>query len=327
MKKLALWSAALAIATTPALAQVDPTPPAPPAPVEDKATEADRDARIAKLRAELDELRTKQEAIRQELRELGAADSRPRVERLRRAEPPTGGMDGLPEEMRRQIEDMRERMRDMEKQFGGPGGFGPGGSFDFDIKTDGSASKKIMSMQSGPDGVTVTVTEDKDGKEVTKTYEAESTDELVKKYPELKGYGILGDGPTTVPGFRFGPGSGATIRRFGTPIEPTPPTPLVPAPLAPAADDQNRLGVSIDTTHNEPGLLVQSVEPKTLAEDLGIEAGDIILEVGTDEVSEPADVRPALRRIKAGEEVRVKIERDGAEQILTAKKPGRGRSL
>jgi S1-C subfamily serine protease len=58
-----------------------------------------------------------------------------------------------------------------------------------------------------------------------------------------------------------------------------------------------------------------------LAETLGVEAGDILLQVGDKSVRSTQDVREGLAAVKTGKRVTVKVNRRGTEKSLEAKKP------
>ena len=69
------------------------------------------------------------------------------------------------------------------------------------------------------------------------------------------------------------------------------------------------------------GVLVTSVNANTPASGAGIKAGDVILEVGAQPVTNPADVNNALRATSAGATVDIKVLRDRKELLLKATMP------
>jgi serine protease Do len=78
-------------------------------------------------------------------------------------------------------------------------------------------------------------------------------------------------------------------------------------------NDGPRLGLSLAPGGNEPGVVVAEVDPRGPAADLGIRAGDVILEVSGRSVTNPSDVRKALGEARAEGKrsvlMRVKSER------------------
>jgi serine protease Do len=92
---------------------------------------------------------------------------------------------------------------------------------------------------------------------------------------------------------------------------------------------RGRLGVTV--TSLEPqlaeyfgarqGVLVTSVTADTPASRAGIKAGDVILEVAAQPVTNPADVNTALRAASAGATVDIKVLRDKKEVLLKATMP------
>ncbi len=96
-----------------------------------------------------------------------------------------------------------------------------------------------------------------------------------------------------------------------------------------AFTSRGRLGVTV--TSLEPqlaeyfgakqGVLVTSVNADTPASRAGIKAGDVILEVAAQPVTNPADVNNALRATGAGATVDIKVLRDKKELLLKATMP------
>jgi hypothetical protein len=70
------------------------------------------------------------------------------------------------------------------------------------------------------------------------------------------------------------------------------------------------------------GLLVRSVEKGSVAEAAGLKAGDVIVRVQNQTVSEPGQIRMALRDQKPGP-VAMTVIRERREQNLTVKLPER----
>ena len=68
------------------------------------------------------------------------------------------------------------------------------------------------------------------------------------------------------------------------------------------------------------GLLVDEVEEDSLAQDLGVLAGDIVTEIGGVEIRGVDNVRQALGAIEAGETVEVVVIREGETVELRATK-------
>ena len=89
---------------------------------------------------------------------------------------------------------------------------------------------------------------------------------------------------------------------------------LVPPP------DGQRLGVMVRALDEGLGLLVDEVEEDSLAQDLGVRAGDIITRIGEVEIRAVENVREALGAIVAGETVDVVVTREGENVELEATK-------
>ncbi|HVH87538.1 MAG TPA: PDZ domain-containing protein [Terriglobales bacterium] len=120
------------------------------------------------------------------------------------------------------------------------------------------------------------------------------------------------------------------------PVPPMPPMPAVPA--FPRMWDQtivrvrSNSGATVESlspqlgdyfgVKNGEGLLVRSVQKGSAAESAGLHAGDVIVRVGDQKISDSSDWSDALRNAKTGK-VPVVVIRDKKEQTLTMTVPPR----
>ncbi len=74
-----------------------------------------------------------------------------------------------------------------------------------------------------------------------------------------------------------------------------------------------RLGIGARA--HDDGLEVIRVEPGSLAEDLELQAGDIVLELNGVSILDPADVRDALSRSRG--KVEIQLLRDGVKHNVS----------
>jgi len=123
-------------------------------------------------------------------------------------------------------------------------------------------------------------------------------------------------------------------RRFRTEIEIPPieiPDVDVPEiPLLGGMQSSMRLGVTAERlteqlgeyfgVKNGEGVLVRSVKKGSPAESAGLRAGDVILKIDGEKVTDTADLRSALRE-RRGKEFPIVIVRDRREQTLTVSIP------
>lgn len=93
---------------------------------------------------------------------------------------------------------------------------------------------------------------------------------------------------------------------------PAPPSPPTSEPKS-ATGFGSRLGVGART--HDDGLQVVRVEPGSLAEDLQLQAGDIVTELNGVSVREPADVSDALSRSRG--QVAIRFLRDGVKHDIS----------
>ena len=67
------------------------------------------------------------------------------------------------------------------------------------------------------------------------------------------------------------------------------------------------------------GALIQEVSPDSAAEDAGLEAGDVIIQVNDSDIENATDLRNAIGLKRSGEKVEIKIVRDNKELKKSAK--------
>lgn len=153
-----------------------------------------------------------------------------------------------------------------------------------------------FSLESGPDGVKCKVTKSVDGKEVTEEYEARTIDELLEAHPELRDR-VGGNGLNFRFGAPLGSGSAATDP-FGwlTPAPSVRTDILGVAVTSVSAEESSALGL-------EPGLglRVERVEPGTIAQQLGLQRGHILIELNGRKLQSRDDITEMLKaRDKSG---------------------------
>ena len=74
----------------------------------------------------------------------------------------------------------------------------------------------------------------------------------------------------------------------------------------------------------EKGAFVAEVTPGSGADDAGLEDGDVIIAVDGEEIDSSTDVANLVREHEVGDEIELRIERDGKEQTITATLGRRG---
>lgn len=185
---------------------------------------------------------------------------------------------------------------------------------------------QAFSMRMDQNGVRIEVTEQgEDGKSENKVYEAPDVKTFREQYPEIAERYLRGDGSAT---FGFGDLFPAA-RQFR--LAPMPRPEAMSPPSAVTHDDGERLGVYVEEVTPEirdflqledgHGLRVQSVDPGSLGSTLGVEDGDVLLQVGSQKVGSVLDVRDGLSAVAAGDKLTVKVNRRGSEKTLETTKP------
>ena len=222
---------------------------------------------------------------------------------------PFGGMDDTFEELRQRMFSGQHGadpfgdffLLDPFAHGGGTFGFapfpGPSGGGHVQSSSEG------FSLEVGPDGVKAHVKQDVGGEVHDEEYTAATVDELLAAHPELasKIHGSGGALRFSFPGL----GSGRT--------------------LAPRTD---RLGVYVpqEPEDGAVGLRIQSVLPGTLAEELGLEPGQVIVSIDGREIRTRDDISSALR--ERASDATLEVEVRGADGVTATKswKPDASRS-
>jgi hypothetical protein len=91
------------------------------------------------------------------------------------------------------------------------------------------------------------------------------------------------------------------------------------ATAEPAAGRRVSFGTVPDFSYQGDGVRIDDVRPGTPAAGSGIRKGDIITAVNGAPVADMRDYGKALRQLNPGDEIRVRIRRDGVEQTITTR--------
>jgi serine protease Do len=80
-----------------------------------------------------------------------------------------------------------------------------------------------------------------------------------------------------------------------------------------------RLGLSLAPNANAEGVMIAAVEPDSPAAEIGFKTGDVILDIGGQTVSTPADVRKALidARTQGKTAVLLKVKSQEGTRFIT----------
>ncbi|MCK5941684.1 MAG: PDZ domain-containing protein [Planctomycetes bacterium] len=218
--------------------------------------------------------------------------------------------------------------KDLESQLDRPWGLG-----------SGAAAGQGMSVQIGPGGVRVEVTEKgEDGEVDTKVYEAPDLETFREKFPGvLQERGLsLGLGGFDVDLDNLEGRIGKVQRGFDWDLA-RPRVLRLPRQGGqdalsgtPMPQQGRRLGVSVKPIpaplrdylelDEGVGLMVADVQDDTLAKACGLRVDDIVVAIGDQPVGSPADVAEALGAIKKGDKVRVAFVRRGQRQTAETEK-------
>jgi hypothetical protein len=186
----------------------------------------------------------------------------------------------------------------------------------------GSSQAQSFRLQMGPDGVTCEVTENVDGDQKTSTYKAGSVEELLQTHPELRDRIGVGGGDAHAWS-RNAPQGGlfqalpprshdGSRRALGA----EPPTNILGINYSKPAPEKLK-DLDLDP---EVGLQVDRTESGTIADILGIQRGDIVIELNGTALHDASDVTRVLKKRDANGELAVVIvDRKGQRRTLTWK--------
>jgi hypothetical protein len=187
------------------------------------------------------------------------------------------------------------------------------------------SQSQSYSLQVSPDGVKVEVSEDVNGKQETKTYTAKDLDELYAAHPELRdqfgarvqifgNHGTSGNRRDDLFGGQGGPGDDPTWNRPARPLQSGLRTDILGVMIQKPSDED----VTARKLDAGVGLKVESIQPDTLAQKIGVMKGDVVVEVNGRVVKSAEDVRDALGARHDEEDVNVTVvDASGQRRTLT----------
>ena len=191
---------------------------------------------------------------------------------------------------------------------------------DLEVTPGSSSSQESASLSIRPHGVRVEVEETIDGETTSQIYEAESLEELLETYPELRNkihtssslpgtgdpFGSLGIGnwPNLDHAFPWRLQNGHSTARPRLDV-------LGVRMIEPASRQDEYPDVA-----PELGLQVVEVLRGSLAEAVGIRPGDLVLTIGETPIQSAADARRALATQSLEREIEIQCARpDGSRKI------------
>lgn len=170
------------------------------------------------------------------------------------------------------------------------------------------SSQRGFSLQQTPDGIRIEIQEEVDGDTQTKVYEGESLEELRQAHPELESYlGAAQDGGGP---WRFG--AGVVPFAWGQPR-------MVPfgRALGSTGPRHDRLGVHVSEPEDgAAGLRIHQVVPGSIAAELGLRAGETLLELDGRAIESVADVADALAARDRAATVTARVQGPDGERTV-----------
>ncbi|MBL8857290.1 MAG: PDZ domain-containing protein [Planctomycetes bacterium] len=242
----------------------------------------------------------------------------------------------IPQDLRSRFDELERHFGDLDQMFedlqrrmdhNPPSGLAP-----LPGVTRGLNEQRNYSVQVTPDGVKVEIEENVNGKVEKQIFEAKTLEELYELHPELKDkIGVR------MPS-RTWSGRGLTIPRwngwspFQNEFDADEDADLRPARPLQGGLPTDILGVEIGSpsdTERESlkldagvGLKVARVQADTIAHKIGVEAGDILVELNGRALKSAADVREVLTKRRANEDVAVTLyDPEGQRRTLTWRAP------
>ncbi len=178
-----------------------------------------------------------------------------------------------------------------------------------------------LSLQSGPDGVKVTIERDENGQKKSEEYSAASIEELLEAHPELADE--LGQGAAAPDSFGWPNGmffgrQGRGMQPFGRFQDPFSASPRGSFRFEPQASTEVRrtdvLGVLIRQLDGNPddpsagGLWVERVEPNTIAAALGLQRGHILKSINGQRIHAASDISAVLAARQTDQSLSVEFQ-------------------
>lgn len=208
------------------------------------------------------------------------------------------------DELERRMQELERNLGDMDRMFGG---LRRQNWFEdleqvfprLPVDVDMDTQSESMRIQTTPDGVEVEVRTRKDGKEEVQQYKARSMEELYEQHPELR----------------------QRAPKLDVRVPSMPPPPSKPRPQGELRTDV--LGIysqklepdqaSALGLNPEQGLLVDRVEPGTIAQVMGLARGDIIVDINGESVYSVDDVRRILKQRAPAEPLTLQVISEGSK--------------
>lgn len=175
-------------------------------------------------------------------------------------------------------------------------------------------------IEVGPDGVKVHVEETENGESKTRSYEADSMQELLELHPELEAE-LGAAGGMQIPSW-LGNGARAVAPQSA------PDFPRGLRSLRPVAPPMHQLGIrmllpemrrmNFDGVHDDVGLQVVEVVPGSLAAAIGVQPGELVIAIDGRTIRSAQDVRDALSDHVEGQSLEVEcVNTEGKVRVRT----------
>lgn len=223
------------------------------------------------------------------------------------------------------LDDLQQRFDQLERNFGGMDSMFEDLRRQMDgwqsgqLQTPGASHQsQSYSLQVGPDGVTLEMTEDADGNGQKKTYKAKDMQELLAQHPELR---------DRIGGYERFDLHGAPGQNWFSLRNGQPQNDWLRSPRPSQQPPTDVLGIysqklTPEQAHDldlepEQGLRVERIEPGTIAQVLGLRRGDTLVELNGKPVYSADDVRRVLKERAADEELSVTLIGEGSKDRRT----------
>lgn len=83
-------------------------------------------------------------------------------------------------------------------------------------------------------------------------------------------------------------------------------------------EEKPRLGVQIQSLESQEGVLIASIQPQSVAQEIGLKTGDIILAVDGESINEPDELVDIIRSHALGDKIALDILRDDKHLMFEA---------
>ncbi len=82
-------------------------------------------------------------------------------------------------------------------------------------------------------------------------------------------------------------------------------------------DNSAKIGITPSKSYKGNGVMIESVTPASLAAALGLQTGDVLVELNGNKIQNFTDLKTILEQHKVGDEAQITFTREGKKKKMT----------